>query len=144
MTETKHFVTLVKCVHDACNEMSSLLDALAASEKECNMAFAEIDALRRKVDSLERIQEDALELMNQCVQECNDYIAFADSRTSAAQQYVKVWYNRSCMYDNERRKVLTREASIFCAYDELLAEYEGLLQTFHMDLFNGGDIHDKG
>ena len=137
MAKTKYFVALVDKVHDACNEMTALMDALARKEDECNMLFAEVDALERKVASLESVQQDALELMDQCAEDCNAYIKYADARTAAANAETKNWYSRSVMYDDARRaanaarkaveiglrKCRAREASIFEDYEQLLCCY---------------------
>ena len=130
MAKTEYFVALVDKVHDACNEMAALMDALARKEGECNMLFAEVDALKRKVASLESVHNDALELMDQCTEDCNTYIKYADARTAAA-------IAQSTMYDDERRAVnaarkalkvelqqcRAREASIFEDYEQLLCCY---------------------
>ena len=137
MAKTEYFVALVDKVHDACNEMTATLDALARKEGECNMLFAEVDALKRKVASLESVHNDALELMDQCTEDCNTYIKYADVRTAAAVAQSTNWYSRSVMYDDERRaanaarKALevelqqcrAREASIFADYEQLLCCY---------------------
>lgn len=137
MAKTEYFIALVDKVHDACNEMTALMDALARKEDECNMLFAEVDALKRKVASLESVQHDALELMDQCTADCNEYVKYADARTAAAIAQTKNWYSLSVMYDDECRaanaarkaveielqQYQVREASIFENYEQLLSCY---------------------
>ena len=106
MAKTKYFVALVDKVHDACNEMVALMDALERKENECNMLFAEVDALKRKVASLESVHNDALELMDQCTADCNEYIKYADARTAAAKAETKNWYLRACKHSDARMEAV--------------------------------------